>query len=85
MQAVEETDQVPSPGPATMPPVPLHLQNSQNRWVTKHDLCRNWIVSVQIIGCEIKVMVKASCVGGDERGRNMFLTRRRRDWMTLSY
>ena len=39
MQAV---DQVPSPSTATMPPVPLHLQNSQNRWGTEQELCRNW-------------------------------------------
>ena len=41
MQAV---DQVPSPSTATMPPVPLHLQNSQNRWGTEQELYRNWIV-----------------------------------------
>ena len=40
MQAV---DQVPSHSAATMPPVPLHLQNSQNRWGTEQELCRNWI------------------------------------------
>ena len=41
---MQAADQVPSPSPATMPPVPLHLQNSQNRWGTKQELCRNWIV-----------------------------------------
>ena len=41
---MQAADQVPSPSLATMPPVPLHLQNSQNRWGTKQELCRNWIV-----------------------------------------
>ena len=62
MQAVEEPDQVPSPGLATMPPVPLHLQNSQNRWVTKHEPCRNWIVSVKTIRCEEEKRVKTSLI-----------------------
>ena len=41
---MQAADQVPSPSPATMPPVPLHLQNSQNRWGTEQELCRNWTV-----------------------------------------
>ena len=41
---MQAADQVPSPSLATMPPVPLHLQNSQNRWGTEQELYRNWIV-----------------------------------------
>ena len=56
MQAEETAAQVPSTEPAIMPPVPLHLQNSQNRWVRKNKLCGNWIVLVHI-----------RMRGGDER------------------